>query len=115
MEGMRIKTTSEMYKIPISSLRDPLYGVTRGCKRKIVLNSEKAWQIVLWICRLQEMDHGACHHPINVANKDGKDNQVCQGQGLLSLKEFRDKVGRDGGRVGIENSLSMRRKGWRHL
>ena len=47
-EGMRIKTTSEVYKIPVSSLHDHLYDVIRGrkCGGQTILNPKEEGQIV---------------------------------------------------------------------
>ena len=73
-EGMRIRSASELYQIPASSLRDHLYGITIGRKRgaKSVLSSEEEEQVVQWIFRLQQLGH-----PITLSTLRMKVAEIC--------------------------------------
>lgn len=75
--GMRIQTASDLYRIPTSSLRDHLYGITQGRKRggKCVLTPQEEQLVVEWICRLQEFGH-----PVNMAALRMKVAEICQGR-----------------------------------
>ena len=73
--GMRIQTAADLYKIPASSLRDHLFGVTIGRKRggKCVLTGEEEQLVVNWIVRLQELGH-----PITTAALRMKVAEICE-------------------------------------
>jgi hypothetical protein len=97
---MRIKTTSDLFRIPVSSLRDHVYGVTLGRKRggQSILSQEEERHVVDWILKLQDLGH-----PISLTALRMKVAEMCQSRETPFTDGIRGGAGSVGGKGGTQS------------
>lgn len=76
-EGMSIRASAVEFHIPVTSLRDHLYGLTRSRKRggPTVLTVEEETQVADWVKRMQQ-----CGYPITLTSLRLKVGEICEGR-----------------------------------